>query len=293
MYKEHLTSFISQFLHYTTFSLKKPPLEFDTASLIISIDVDVGSPEVGVKNGGLNDCNVHHILTERDVGEIEEQVIPLLLRVFNELEFPATFALRGQLIDIENTICNQILESSTPHEIASHGYSHKVFTALSELEAEEELDMLSMGMKKIGVSPKSFVFPRNQISHLQLLERYGYLSFRAQGSLFRDGMYVGKCGNLFDIHPSIFFDFYSYVFYKKLINLAIKYSAPLHIWFHPSDVLFWNLGASQEVAAKRIAKGLFPLIEYAKKKKELGILKFQTMHSIAQEYQRLMKVNKA
>ena len=293
MYKEYLASIMSQVLHYVAFSFKKPPLEFDTASLIISIDVDVGSPEVGVRNGGRNDCNVHHILTERSVGKIEEQVIPLLLKAFNGLEFPATFALRGQLIEVENTIVNQILESSTRHEIAAHGYSHKVFTALSELEAEAELSMISTGMKKLGITPKSFVFPKNQISHLQLLERYGYLCFRAQGSLLRDGMYVEKCGNLFDVHPSIFLDFYSYVFYKKLINLAIKYRAPLHIWFHPSDILFWNLGNSQEVAAKRIATGLFPLIEYAKKKKEQGVLKFETMYSIAEEYQRFEKINKA
>lgn len=287
MNKEYLKSIMSQFLHYAVFSYKKPLSEFDTASLIISIDVDVGSPEVGVRNEGRNDRNINDFLTERAVGKIEEQVIPLLLKAFDELEFPATFAVRGQLAEVENSIINQILESNARHEIASHGYSHRVFTALSEFEADEELRMISVGMKKFGITPKSFVFPKNKVSHLEVLERYGYLSFRAEGTSFRDGMYVEKCGNLFNVHPSLFSDFYGSFFSKKIIDLAVKYAAPLHIWFHP-----WNLGSSPAVTAKRITKGLMPLIQHAIKKKNQGLLKFETMYSIVEEYQRSGKFKK-
>jgi peptidoglycan/xylan/chitin deacetylase (PgdA/CDA1 family) len=287
MNKDYINSIMSQFLHYAVFSYKKPPLEFDTASLIMSIDVDVGNPEVGVRNKGRNDRNVNDFLTERDVGKIEEEVIPLLLQAFDELEFPATFALRGQLAEVENSIFNQILESNTRHEIAAHGYFHRVFTTLSEFEADEELRMISVGMKKFGITPKSFVFPKNKVSHLELLEKYGYLSFRAEGTSFRDGLYVEKCGNLFNVHPSLFSDFYGSFFSKKIIDLAVKYAAPLHIWFHP-----WNLGCSPSIAAKRITKGLMPLIQYAIKKKNQGLLKFETMYSIVEEYQRSEKFKK-
>ncbi len=94
----------------------------------------------------------------------------------------------------------------------------RVFTALSELEAERELRMISAGMKKFGITPKSFVFPKNQVSHLQLLERYGYLSFRARGNFFRDGMYIRKYGNLFDVHPSLFSEFYYSAISKKILT---------------------------------------------------------------------------
>ena len=280
MNKDYLNSIMSQLYHYVAFSFKKPLSEFDKASLIISIDIDVGSSELGVKNGGYNDRNVNDFLSEFAIGKIEEQVVPLLLKVFNEVEFPATFALRGQLTEVENSIINLILESSTPQEIAAHGYYHKAFTTLSESEAEEELRMVSAGMKKFGIEPKSFVFPRNKISHLLFLERYGYLAFRGRGNLFNDGMYVSKCGNLFDVHPSIWLDFYDSTISKKIVNLAVKYRAPLHIWFHP-----WNLGNSRQVAAERITKSLLPLIEYARKKKMQGALKFKTMGSIAEKYQ--------
>jgi peptidoglycan/xylan/chitin deacetylase (PgdA/CDA1 family) len=281
MNSDYLTSILSQFYHFVAFSCKKPLSEFDTASLIMSIDVDVGSPEVAEKNGGRNDRKVNDFLTERTVGRIDEQVVPLLLQAFDELELPVTFALRGQLTEVENSIISLILESSTRHEIAAHGYSHEVFTALSEFEAERELSMISTGMKKLSIAPKSFVFPKNEVSHLQLLEKYGYLSFRGPGGFLRDGMYVKKCGSLFDVHPSIFLQFYDLNSYKAIIDLAVRYKRPLHMWFHP-----WDLGYYPEIAAKRITKVLIPTIKHAQEKKKHGVLKFETMRSIAEECKR-------
>jgi peptidoglycan/xylan/chitin deacetylase (PgdA/CDA1 family) len=295
MDKDYLSAFPSEFIHYVAFSCKRPLSQFDAASLIVSIDVDVGSPELGLKNRGRNDRNVKRALalTEHAVGKIEEQVVPLLLKVFDELELPVTFALRGQLTEIENSIINLILESNTRHEIAAHGYSHKVFTEMSGDEAEGELRRVSTGMNKFGITPRSFVFPKNQISYLRLLERYGYLCYRGWGNFLMDGMYVRKCGNLFDIHPSLFLQFYNSIFSKKIIDLAVKYRAPIHVWFHPCDVLFWNVRNSPEVAAERITKVLLPLIEHARKKKNQGLLKFETMLSITEEYQRIEKIHKA
>jgi peptidoglycan/xylan/chitin deacetylase (PgdA/CDA1 family) len=284
MNKDYFRSIMSQFSHYVFFSYNKPLSDFEKASLIISIDVDVGCPEVGIKNQGLNDCNIHDLLSESTVGKIEGQVIPLLLKAFKEVEFPATFALRGQLVEVENSIFYQILDSTPKHEIAAHGYSHKVFTALTKSEADEELKMISVGMKKFDITPKSFIFPKNKVSHLDLLEKHGYLSFRAEGTSLKDGMYLEKCGNLVNVQPSLFSDFNGSFFSKKIIDLAVKYRAPLHIWFHP-----WNLGASTNTVAKRIANGLLPLIKHAKQKEEQGALNFETMHSIAEKYQILKK----
>lgn len=276
---DYLDSILSGFLHYVSFSCVKPLAESDTASFIISIDVDVGNAELGEKNRGKNDRNIHSLLTESAVGRIEEQVIPLLLQTFEELELPVTFALRGQSTEVDNPILKQILESNIKHEIAAHGYSHKVFTALSAIDAENELSMISAGMKNFGFEPKSFVFPKNKISHLPLLEKYGYLSFRGYGDFLRDGMYVKKCGNLFDVHPSIYLQFCELSFSKRIIDLAVKQKRPFHAWFHP-----WNLGHSRRVAADRISKLLVPLVKYAKEKKRRGLLQFETMHSMAEEY---------
>jgi peptidoglycan/xylan/chitin deacetylase (PgdA/CDA1 family) len=284
MNNDYLRTIFSHFFHYIFFLSKKPPSDFDSPSLTISIDVDVGSSEVGLKNGGLNDRNVNDFLTEYDVGKIEEQVIPLLLKTFNEFQFPVTFALRGQLTEVETPIIDKILNSSPSHEIAAHGYYHRAFTSLSEFEADEELEMISTGLKKFGVTPKSFIFPRNRISHLQVLKKHGYVSFRAPGTLRRDGLYVRDCDGLLDVHPSLFSDFRSPFFLKKIVNLAVNYKAPLHIWFHP-----WNLGSSPELAAKRISEGLVPFLNYVLEKKKHGGLTFETMSSITEKYRRLGK----
>jgi hypothetical protein len=69
MNKDYFRSIMSQFLHYAVYSYNKPLSEFESASLIISIDVDVGSPEVGIKNQGRNDCNIHDFYSEFTVGE--------------------------------------------------------------------------------------------------------------------------------------------------------------------------------------------------------------------------------
>jgi len=254
-------------------------VEFDTASLITSIDVDVGNPEVEKNRGGI-ERRVHSFLAPHIVGRIEDQIVPLLLQAFDEVELPVTFALRGQLMEVDNSIVGLILESSTRHEIAAHGYTHRVFPALSKIEAEWELSMISAGMKKVGIAPKSFVFPKNEVSHLPLLEKYGYLSFRGRGGFLRDGMYVKKCGNLFDVHPSLYLrKFYDSSFPKKIIDVAARLRSPLHLWFHP-----WNLGSSSQVAAKRIAQVLVPLIAHAKEKKKHGVLQFETMQSVAEKY---------
>ena len=274
----YLNSNLSQVYHYFAFSYNKPITEFDTASFITSIDVDVGNPEIERNREGI-ERRVHSFLAPHVVGRIEEQVVPLLLQAFDEVELPVTFALRGQLTEVENSIIGLMLESSNRHDIAAHGYTHKVFTALSEVEAEQELSMISVGMKKFGIVPKSFVFPKNEVSHLPLLEKYGYLSFRGRGGFLRDGMYVKKCGNMFDIHPSLYLrGFYDFRFLRKIINFAARQKRPLHLWFHP-----WNLGSSSDAASKRIAKVLVPLIEYAKEKKRRGLLQFETMRSIAEK----------
>lgn len=279
MSRDCAASIISQMLHYIAFSCKRQPSEFDRAPLIISIDVDVGSAEVGEKNIGKNDCNVHRFLTECVVGRIEEQVIPLLLQAFDETEMPVTFALRGQLTEAENSIISPILGSSTKHEIAAHGYSHKVFTNLSEIEAEKELTMISTGMRKFSVVPKSFVFPENKVSYLPLLEKHGYISFRGNGGFPRDGMYLKKYGGLVDVHPSLYLEFFDLSLLKKIINIATRTRSPLHMWFHS-----WNLGYPSEVAEKRITKCLLPLIKHAKTREKRGYLQFETMLSIAEKY---------
>jgi len=275
--KNYLSVF-SQMAHYIAFSCKKPSISFDKGLLIFSIDVDVGSQELGERNRGKNDLNVHDYLSESVIGRIEEQVIPLFVQLVNDFEVPVTFALRGQLTEVNNSIIDLLLRSPIEHDIGAHGYYHNPFTMLSKPEAENELRMISMGMKKFNTKPTSFVFPKNKIAHLNLLEKYGYTCFRGYGGFKDDGMYVKKHGSLYDIHPGFYLGYsVDSAFLNKIINISVRYKLPFHVWLHA-----WNFGQTKVSVNRMITKVLFPFLKYAKKKQRNGVLAFETMRSITE-----------
>lgn len=278
-------SFFSESLHYFTLFCKKSTTKLDRAALIFSIDVDVGSGKLGEKNEGKIDHNINDRLPESVVGKIEEQAFPILLQAFDDLEVPATFAIRGQLTEVDNFIFDLLFDSSTKHDIGAHGYSHREFTSLRISEADKELEMISNQMKKLAIIPKSFIFPKNKIAHLPLLEKWGYLCYRGKGDFLRDTMNVRKIGNLYNIQPSLFIGWSSSVFFlKRIVNIAIEHRTPLHLWCHP-----WNFGNKPEAARKYMNNVLTPLLIYAKKKQKVGVLEFETMRSTAEKLSMLEK----
>jgi hypothetical protein len=96
-------SIISQFCHLVAFTLERPNTQLECGTLVTSIDIDVGSSRVGERNKGENDPYVHGYLSERHIGEVEENTIPILSQFFDNMTIPVTFAIRGQLIEVENT----------------------------------------------------------------------------------------------------------------------------------------------------------------------------------------------
>lgn len=272
-------SVLSQLCHSIIFSLRKPKAHLECGALVTSIDVDVGSRLIGEKNKGKNDFNIHKYLSESRVGEIEEQTVPPLIQFFDHLEIPVTFAVRGQLTETKSTVLDLLLRSSVKHDIGAHGYYHKTFTSLSRAEAQNELELISLGMNRLGIKPESFVFPKNEVAHLTLLEKFGYKCYRGEGSVIKDGMYIKKVGQLYEIRPGFHLGFtYNPIFLDKIIDIAAKNKLVFHVWFHPRD-LFETRGSTR----RNIDQVLFPLYRYAKKKEEYGTLKFETMCSIVKK----------
>jgi len=274
-------SALSQLYHLVAFTVRKPKMRLEKAALVVSIDVDVGSKEVGVKNKGKNDANVHEYLSEYSVGEIEERALPLFIDFFNDLEMPVTFAIRGQLTEVDNSIIDLLLKSSVKHDIGSHGYFHKDFTKLSVTNAEIELHKISTGMKRFGVVPESFVFPKGKVAYLSLLDKYGYKCYRGYGNFMNDGMYIEKHDQLYDIHPSFYLgQSFNPIFLNSIIDIAVKNRLPFHVWFHP-----WNFGKKDESIKRSITKVFHPFFQYAKRKEEGGMLTFETMLSIVEDFE--------
>lgn len=272
-------SFFSQLYHFAALRLKKPKMQLENGMLIISIDVDVGSEELGVINEGKNDANVNKYISECLVGKIEEMALPLFVETLDDFKIPATFAIRGQLTEINDSVLEILLKSSVKHDIGAHGYYHRDFVSLSCSEAENELKLISAGMKKLRINPRSFVFPKNSVAHLNLLEKYGYKCYRGYGDFMNDCMYIEKSGELYNIHPSLYIDQYTkFTFLKKILDISMVKKLPFHIWFH-----FWNFGETKKSIESSINKLFFPLLNYAKKKKELGLLRFETMLSATEK----------
>ncbi len=278
------SSFLSQLYHYISFSIIRPIMHLENGSIIILIDVDVGSKEVGVLNKGKNDDNVrlNSSSSEYSVGEIEEKAIPLFIDFFNNLEIPVTFAIRGQLTEVNSPIIDLLKDAPVKHDIGAHGYYHREFTELNVSEAEHELTLIERGMKKYNIIPQSFIFPKNKIAHLSLLEKYGYKCYRDYGDFKEDGMYIEKCGGLYDIHPSFYIgQSYTPIFLNKIVDISVKNKLPFHIWFHP-----WNFGKTKDLIKRKIEKIFYPLFQYAKKKEDQGTLTFETMLSITHKIEK-------
>ena len=274
-----VTSLLSQLYHTVAYRLKKPKMQFENGMFITSIDVDVGSRELGVINRGENDPYVRKHMSEYHVGEIDEVALPLLIDILNDLEIPVTFAIRGQLTEVNSSVFELLVKSPVKHDIGAHGYYHRQFKDLSQEEAENELNLISVGMKKFGIVPRSFVFPRNSVAHLNLLEKYGYKCYRSYGNFMNNCMYIEKRGRLYDVHPSLYLgQSTSSVFLRKIVDVAVTEKLPFHIWFHP-----WNLGETYESIQRSVRKVLFPLLSYAKKKERIGGLTFETMLSAAEK----------
>lgn len=281
-------SFVSQLSHFVAFEFKKARIQLDKALLIISIDVDVGNKELGQINKGKNDLNVNRRLTEYHIGEVEERALVQFVDLFDTLNVPVTFAIRGQIIETDSFLLNLIQNSSTKHDIGAHGYYHRRFKNLPPNEAEKELNLISLGMEKFGIKPRSFVFPGNSVSHLELLEKFGYECFRNEGGFMSDDMYIEKKGRLANVHPSLYLNqIMSAILIKRILDIAIAKRTPLHLWFHP-----WNFGDTDELIRKSINDVFVPFLAYAKNKEKSGLLTFETMLSAARKADKIIVAEK-
>lgn len=273
---------ISQMCHFFRYSFEKPKMSLNKAMLIFSNDVDAGTPNLGVLNESKRDSDVNLHLSEYTVGKLEEMCIPLTLKVFDEFDIKMTFGVRGQLAEVSNKVLELIRDSSVKHDIGAHGYYHRKFTKLTSVEAEDELRLISEGFRKYGVIPKTFIFPRNCVAHLDLLEKHNYFCYRGHGSVTEDCMYIEKLGHLYNVHPSIFISRASNLHtLKKILDVSVERRLPLHVWFH-----FWGFGRDEESVSKTAAKLLIPFFQYAEEKRENGLLTFETMLSAAQKIER-------
>jgi peptidoglycan/xylan/chitin deacetylase (PgdA/CDA1 family) len=75
-------------------------------------------------------------------------------------------------------LLDTVLNCPTPQDIGLHGYSHLKFDDHSRDAADEELTDAVRAASEAGLDPTAFVFPRNGVAHVDLLEEYGVDAYR-------------------------------------------------------------------------------------------------------------------
>jgi len=75
-------------------------------------------------------------------------------------------------------IVEKILSNRIEHEIGYHSFSHVIFSECSREVAEAEIKMGDKLAKEFGIALKSFVFPKNNIGHVDVLKKNGFKIYR-------------------------------------------------------------------------------------------------------------------
>lgn len=77
-------------------------------------------------------------------------------------------------------IVEKILSNRIEHEIGYHSFSHVVFSECRREVAEAEIKEGIKLAKEFGITLKSFVFPDNEIGHVDILKENGFEIYRGK-----------------------------------------------------------------------------------------------------------------
>jgi len=248
-------------------------------------------------------------------------VIDRLCELFDEYEIPATWAIVSHLLedcDGEHSdrlapdfkwiddwfsevpcasgtdqdlwyapwLINRLQACDTVQEIGIHGSTHMQLGAdgCSRKHAEEEIEVAMETMRAHGVEPKSFVFPRNDVGHLDVLRENGIVAYRGKDACWyerssvleqitplfrfadetfrrpppvvepveRDGIVEVPGSQVF--RPS--YDGWQYTFGESSVarakiglRRAANTGGVFSLWFHP-----FNLGHEPDIDTDRLAE---------------------------------------
>jgi peptidoglycan/xylan/chitin deacetylase (PgdA/CDA1 family) len=190
------------------------------------------------------------------------------------------------------------------HEIASHSFAHIYYgdPECSATAARADLTAAVVAASQHDVPLRSFVFPRNQVGHLDVLRAQGIRAYRGadptrfrrtKGALYKTLSFLDqllglppKAVRAEEVMPGLW-NIPGNHFYmarnglrkmipmasrvwkgKQGIRQAIRTGGVYHLWFHP-----FNLNAD----ADAMLSGLEQLFAYASRLREQGVLDIFTM----------------
>lgn len=114
------------------------------------------------------------------------EVIARLLKLCERYRISITWAVVGQLM-IEGDgpwwhapdVLEAIRACAVPQEIGSHSFTHRLEEpSCTAEEMDADLKQARTVAQQKGITLRSFVFPKNRVKHLSVLERNGFSVFR-------------------------------------------------------------------------------------------------------------------
>jgi hypothetical protein len=132
-----------------------------------------------------------------------------ILDIFREYKIPATWAFVGHLfldgctpsthyvnnriekydpytniskspLYYADDLVSMVYDDEINHEIAAHSFSHTPYTKLSEEEARQDVQNLIDIAESNRYEFTSFVFPKDQIAHTDILSEHGFSVYRGE-----------------------------------------------------------------------------------------------------------------
>ncbi len=183
-------------------------------------------------------------------------------------------------------LIEMIMASPVGHEIGCHTFSHVGFGEryCPPEVAAAEIDATLEAMRRIGLTPASWVFTGNEVGHCGLLARKGIRVIRAFPAPAVVSLPVRRSDGMWGVHASKSIEARGGAAnlavrlrrLKSFLRLAICEKMALHVWFHPSFL---------EVHMRKI---LFPFLHHCASLRDRGAIDVVTMQGLTALTERAM-----
>jgi len=222
-----------------------------TGTVVFSLDFELG--------WGHTDIRPEYIHKLRARSDESFERLRSLIDVFDKYGVSATWAVVGKLTEAGDDplfhnpgLFEYLLDTDVEHDIGSHSYEHPLFTDLSKRDAQEDIKAGRDALTQWGIFPRSFVYPRGQISHTDILIEQQFESYRTKSSdskfqsLLQELIPPTIPSPLTDATPTPI-PATQYLAarrpaelirlnMKRSIHKAVRKNQMIHFWLHPHNV---------------------------------------------------------
>jgi hypothetical protein len=208
-------------------------------------------------------------------------------------------------------LIEKILAAEPRHEVGSHSFSHVIFSdsGCTPEVAEAEISKCVELARSFNLKLESFVFPRNQLGHLDLLRKYGFIvtrgrmpfwftrfqsrTLRRAGHMFDDLLAIPPNCGLPEKSPSGVWVVPVSMFLQSMegtrrlipvrsrikkgitgIERAIRDKSLFHLSFHPTENLCFHTDL--------MFRALEDVVAHAARRRDEGLLQVMTMSDIGE-----------